>query len=48
MTVLVTQPVHQHAYETAVAAQEAGALDTFVTGLYHKGIWRHFLRRFAG
>jgi glycosyltransferase involved in cell wall biosynthesis len=32
--VLVTQPVHQHAYEAALAAQEAGLLKTFATGLY--------------
>jgi alpha-maltose-1-phosphate synthase len=34
--VLVSQPVHQHAYEAAVAAQQAGLLCCFVTGLY----WR--------
>jgi starch synthase len=32
--VLISQPVHQHAYETAVAAQENGNLRWFVTGLY--------------
>lgn len=35
--VLVSQPVHQHAYETAVAAQEAGVLCCFLTGLYYRG-----------
>jgi glycosyltransferase involved in cell wall biosynthesis len=35
--VLVSQPVHQHAYETAVAAQEAGSLRWFVTGIYDTG-----------
>jgi len=32
--VLVSQPVHQHAYETAVAAQSSGHLRYFATGLY--------------
>lgn len=35
--VLVVQPVHQHGYETALAAQEAGLLRYFVTGLYDTG-----------
>jgi len=35
--VLVSHPVHQHAYETAIAAQEVGALCRFVTGLYFTG-----------
>jgi glycosyltransferase involved in cell wall biosynthesis len=35
--VLVSHPVHQHAYETAVAAQEAGLLCRFVTGVYYTG-----------
>jgi glycosyltransferase involved in cell wall biosynthesis len=35
--VLVSQPVHQHAYETAVAAQAAGYLRYFATGLYDTG-----------
>jgi glycosyltransferase involved in cell wall biosynthesis len=35
--VLVSHPVHQHAYETAVAAQKAGALRAFVTGIYFTG-----------
>jgi starch synthase len=35
--VIVSQPVHQHAYETAVAAQEAGFLHCFLTGLYYTG-----------
>ena len=35
--VLVSQPVHQHAYETAVAAQDSGNLRWFVTGLYDTG-----------
>jgi glycosyltransferase involved in cell wall biosynthesis len=34
---LVSQPVHQHAYETAVAAQGAGYLRWFATGLYDTG-----------
>jgi starch synthase len=32
--VLVSQPVHQHAYELVVAAQKAHALSGFVTGIY--------------
>jgi glycosyltransferase involved in cell wall biosynthesis len=35
--VLVSQPVHQHAYETAVAAQDGGYLHSFATGLYDTG-----------
>lgn len=35
--VLVSQPVHQHAYETAVAAQDSGNLRWFATGLYDTG-----------
>lgn len=35
--VVLTHPVHQHAYEVAVAAQQAGLLNAFVTGLYWKG-----------
>lgn len=35
--VVIAQPVHQHAYETAVAAQEAGFLRCFFTGLYDTG-----------
>lgn len=35
--VIISQPVHQHAYESAVAAQEAGLLRWFATGLYFKG-----------
>jgi glycosyltransferase involved in cell wall biosynthesis len=31
---LISQPVHQHAYELVVAAQEAGVLEEFVTGMY--------------
>ena len=37
MGVLVSQPVHQHAYETAVAAQDGGYLRWFATGLYDTG-----------
>lgn len=37
MGVLVSQPVHQHAYETAVAAQDSGYLRWFATGLYATG-----------
>jgi glycosyltransferase involved in cell wall biosynthesis len=36
-SVLISQPVHQHAYEAAVAAQEAGLLRYFMTGLYYTG-----------
>jgi glycosyltransferase involved in cell wall biosynthesis len=32
--VLISHPVHQHAYETAVAAQDGGYLRYFATGLY--------------
>jgi glycosyltransferase involved in cell wall biosynthesis len=32
--VLISQPVHQHAYETALAAQRGGHLRWFVTGIY--------------
>ncbi len=35
--VLISQPVHQHAYEAAVAAQDDGNLRWFVTGLYDTG-----------
>jgi alpha-maltose-1-phosphate synthase len=35
--VLISQPVHQHGYETAVAAQEAALLRYFVTGIYYTG-----------
>lgn len=35
--VVVTHPVHQHAYETALAAQEADLLRVFVTGIYDVG-----------
>jgi glycosyltransferase involved in cell wall biosynthesis len=35
--VLISQPVHQHAYETAVAAQDGGNLRYFATGLYDTG-----------
>ncbi len=35
--IVIAQPVHQHAYETAVAAQEAGLLRYFFTGLYDTG-----------
>jgi starch synthase len=35
--VLISQPVHQHGYETAVAAQHAGLLQCFVTGIYYTG-----------
>lgn len=35
--VVVTHPVHQHAYQTALAAQHSGLLDTFWTGLYRTG-----------
>ena len=32
---IVSQPVHQHSYETAVALQEAGLLKTFMTSIYN-------------
>jgi glycosyltransferase involved in cell wall biosynthesis len=35
--VLVAHPVHQHAYETAIAAQRAGVLQEFITGFYATG-----------
>jgi glycosyltransferase involved in cell wall biosynthesis len=35
--VLISHPVHQHAYETAVAAQQLGLLGAFVTGIYFTG-----------
>jgi alpha-maltose-1-phosphate synthase len=35
--VLVSHPVHQHAYETAIAAQGGGYLRWFATGLYDTG-----------
>ena len=34
---IVTHPVHQHAYETALAAQRAELLDVFWTGFYDTG-----------
>lgn len=45
--VLISQPVHQHGYETAVAAQEAGLLRAFVTGIYYtkRGVMSPRLRR---
>ena len=35
--VVVTHPVNQHAYQTALAAQHSGLLETFWTGLYRTG-----------
>jgi glycosyltransferase involved in cell wall biosynthesis len=35
--VIISQPVHQQAYETVVAAQEAGLLHSFRNGLYRTG-----------
>lgn len=35
--VMVSQPARQHAYETALAAQRAGLLHTFVTAIYRTG-----------
>ncbi len=35
--VIVAHPIHQHAYETAVGAAQAGLLQLFVTGLYWTG-----------
>jgi starch synthase len=34
-TVVISHPVHQHGYETAVAAQNVGLLRCFVTGVYY-------------
>jgi glycosyltransferase involved in cell wall biosynthesis len=35
--VVVTHPVHQHAYQTALAAQRIGLLEAFWTGVYRTG-----------
>lgn len=35
--VVVTHPVNQHAYQTALAAQHSGLLETFWTGVYRTG-----------
>jgi starch synthase len=35
--VVVVHPIHQHAYETAAAADEAGLLRWFITGMYCTG-----------
>jgi starch synthase len=35
--VVVVHPIHQHAYETAAAADKAGLLQWFVTGMYATG-----------
>jgi glycosyltransferase involved in cell wall biosynthesis len=35
--VVVSHPVHQHAYKTALAAQERGLLEVFWTGFYRAG-----------
>ena len=46
--VVVSQPVHQHSYETAVALDDADLLHTFVTGLYdtRRGLTsRRWIRR---
>lgn len=40
MRVVITNPVHQHAYETVVAAQRGDALERFVTGFYRRGTRR--------
>lgn len=40
MRVVVTHPTHQHAYETALAAQRSHALERFVTGIYRRGTRR--------
>lgn len=39
--VVVSQPVRLHAYEAALAAQRAGLLHTFITGMYRtgRGLW---------
>ena len=36
MRVVVTHPTHQHAYETAAAAQRSRMLERFVTGIYRR------------
>jgi alpha-maltose-1-phosphate synthase len=51
--VLISHPVHQHAYETAIAAQSAFLLHRFVTGLYYvpllqEAVGRFLPSRFAG
>jgi alpha-maltose-1-phosphate synthase len=43
--VVVVHPVHQHAYEAAVGAGQAGLLRFFVTGLYWTGAGLSDLRR---
>ncbi len=40
MRVVVTHPTHQHAYETALAAQRSHMLERFVTGIYRRGTRR--------
>jgi len=37
LLVIISQPVHQQAYETVVAAQQAGLLHSFRNGLYRTG-----------
>ena len=37
LRVIVSHPVHQHSYETVVAAQQLGVLEAFYTGLYDTG-----------
>jgi alpha-maltose-1-phosphate synthase len=43
-SVVVSHPAHQHAYETAIAAQRSGLLKWFVTGLYDRGRAGRFAR----
>jgi glycosyltransferase involved in cell wall biosynthesis len=45
-SVLVVQPVHQHAYETAIAAQSAFLLHRFVTGLYYAPLLQEAVKKF--
>ena len=40
MRAVVAHPTHQHAYQTAAAAQRADALERFVTGIYRRGTRR--------
>jgi glycosyltransferase involved in cell wall biosynthesis len=44
--ILISQPVHQHAYETAIAAQSAFLLHRFVTGLYYVPLLQRAVGKF--
>src|SRR5713226_744525 len=47
--VVITHPGRQHSYETVLAAQRAGLLQSFITGLYFtgRGITSEHLLRIA-